>query len=201
MDESASHSTANQSGESENQFPHLEFTSPVKLKRQVICQIPFFWQSMYPLIIFDWNCTLFQTLRKERRGQRTLELIQQDKGIDEQIQEAAIDKSMSFENSVIGKYSIWRRDYESPNADAILKLMRDQIIMAKAYANIAKSKNATKLYVFLMQQCGENQRVIGKATSDTDLPSRYAFTFLLSICALVRHCNLCLNLLPSIFLG
>lgn len=96
------------------------------------------------------------------------------------MQEAAIEKSMSFENSVIGKYSIWRRDYESPNADAILKLMRDQIIMAKAYANIAKSQNVTNLYVFLMQQCGENQRVIGKATSDADLPSRYFFTFLLS---------------------
>ncbi|KFK30437.1 hypothetical protein AALP_AA7G260900 [Arabis alpina] len=145
MEESANHSTTNQSSESENQFPHVEFTSPAKLKRQI--------------------------LRKERRGQRTLELIQQDKETDEQMQEAAIEKSMSFENSVIGKYSIWRRDYESPNADAILKLMRDQIIMAKAYANIAKSKNATNLYVFLMQQCGENQRVIGKATSDADLPS------------------------------
>lgn len=122
----------------------------------------------------------FQILRQERRGQRTLELIQQEKETDEQMQEAAIEKSMSFENSVIGKYSIWRRDYESPNADAILKLMRDQIIMAKAYANIAKSKNVTNLYVFLMQQCGENQRVIGKATSDAELPPRYFFTFLLS---------------------
>lgn len=110
-----------------------------------------------------------------------MDLIQQDKETDEQMQEAAIEKSMSFENSVIGKYSIWRRDYESPNADAILKLMRDQIIMAKAYANIAKSKNATNLYVFLMQQCGENQRVIGKATSDADLPPRYFFTILLSV--------------------
>lgn len=122
----------------------------------------------------------FQILRQERRGQRTLELIQQEKETDEQMKEAAIEKSVSFENSVIGKYSIWRRDYESPNADAILKLMRDQIIMAKAYANIAKSKNVTNLYVFLMQQCGENQRVIGKATSDAELPPRYFFAFLLS---------------------
>ncbi|KAG7623320.1 Nucleotide-diphospho-sugar transferase [Arabidopsis suecica] len=145
MEDNASHSTTNQTDESENQFPNVDFASPAKLKRQI--------------------------LRQERRGQRTLELIRQEKETDEQMQEAAIQKSMSFENSVIGKYSIWRRDYESPNADAILKLMRDQIIMAKAYANIAKSKNVTNLYVFLMQQCGENKRVIGKATSDADLPS------------------------------
>ncbi|KAL1190181.1 putative galacturonosyltransferase 3 [Cardamine amara subsp. amara] len=145
MEQSGNHSITNQSGESDSQFPHVEFASPAKLKRQI--------------------------LRQERRGQRTQELIQQEKETDEQMQEAAIEKSMSFENSVIGKYSIWRRDYESPNADAILKLMRDQIIMAKAYANIAKSKNATNLYVFLKQQCRENQHVIGKATFDADLPS------------------------------
>ncbi|KAF2531562.1 hypothetical protein F2Q70_00033663 [Brassica cretica] len=132
--------------QTDNHFPHVEFTSPAKLKRQ--------------------------SLRQERRAQRTLELIQQDKESDKQMQEAAIHKSMTFENSLVGKYSIWRRDYESPNADAILKLMRDQIIMAKAYAHIAKSKNASNLYLFLTQQSRENQRVLGKATSDADLPSR-----------------------------
>ncbi|KAL0891762.1 hypothetical protein Bca101_015745 [Brassica carinata] len=146
MEEIPSFSTTNQSGGTENQFPHLEFTSPAKLKRQ--------------------------SLRQERRAQRTLDLIQQDQESDKQMQEAAIHKSMTFENSVVGKYSIWRRDYESPNADAILKLMRDQIIMAKAYAHIAKSKNASNLYLFLMQQSRENQLVLGKATSDADLPSR-----------------------------
>ncbi|CAN7027636.1 hypothetical protein IGI04_025379 [Brassica rapa subsp. trilocularis] len=143
MEESASYSSTNQT---ENHFPHVEFTSPAKLKRQ--------------------------SLRQERRAQRTLELIQQDKESDKQMQEAAIHKSMTFENSLVGKYSIWRRDFESPNADAILKLMRDQIIMAKAYAHIAKSKNASNLYLFLMQQSRENQLVLGKATSDADLPSR-----------------------------
>ncbi|XP_013731890.1 probable galacturonosyltransferase 3 isoform X1 [Brassica napus] len=143
MEESASYSSTNQT---ENHFPHVEFTSPAKLNRQ--------------------------SLRQERRAQRTLELIQQDKESDKQMQEAAIHKSMIFENSLVGKYSIWRRDFESPNADAILKLMRDQIIMAKAYAHIAKSKNASNLYLFLMQQSRENQRVLGKATSDADLPSR-----------------------------
>ncbi|XP_056860371.1 probable galacturonosyltransferase 3 [Raphanus sativus] len=142
----ATYSTTNQSGETDNHFPHMEFTSPAKLKRQ--------------------------SLRQERRAQRTLDLIQHDKESDHQMQEAAIHKSITFENSVVGKYSIWRRDYESPNADAILKLMRDQIIMAKAYSHIAKSKNATNLYLFLMQQSRENQRVLGKATSDADLPSR-----------------------------
>lgn len=43
MEDSASHSTTNQSDETESQFPHVEFASPAQLKRQVICQIAFFF--------------------------------------------------------------------------------------------------------------------------------------------------------------
>ena len=112
------------------------------------------------------------------------------------MQEAAIHKSMTFENSLVGKYSIWRRDFESPNADAILKLMRDQIIMAKAYAHIAKSKNASKLYLFLMHQSRENQRVLGKATSDADLPSRYLFFFFFYHIPLLSNQQSLFNFIP-----
>lgn len=192
-DNAATYSTTNQSGETDNHFPHMEFTSPAKLKRQVISLSHTPFLLLTRIVTLVYFCIPFQSLRQERRAQRTLDLIQHDKESDHQMQEAAIHKSITFENSVVGKYSIWRRDYESPNADAILKLMRDQIIMAKAYSHIAKSKNATNLYLFLMQQSRENQRVLGKATSDSDLPSRYfSFFYILLVCMGCSTINLLL---------
>ncbi|XP_021903700.1 probable galacturonosyltransferase 3 isoform X3 [Carica papaya] len=135
-----------QSGESQNQHPHLTTMSPIKLKRRM--------------------------LRQNRRKLRTSELIQRDKDMDEQMQEAAIGRSRTLDNLSQGKYSIWRRDYESPNSDSTLKLMRDQIIMAKAYANIAKSNNESTIYDSLMKHSRESQHVIEEANSDAELPQR-----------------------------
>ncbi|EEF28486.1 Glycosyltransferase QUASIMODO1, putative [Ricinus communis] len=110
-----------------------------------------------------------QEMRRKRRDLRTALLIQQDKEADNQTRAAAIKRSESLDTTVSGKYSIWRRDYENPNSDSILKLMRDQIIMAKAYANIAKSNNKTSLYDSLMKHFRESKRAIGEATSDAEL--------------------------------
>uniref|UniRef100_A0A5B7BPM4 Hexosyltransferase n=1 Tax=Davidia involucrata TaxID=16924 RepID=A0A5B7BPM4_DAVIN len=123
--------------------PQLSTMSPVKLKRR--------------------------RLRQERRNLRTAVLIQQDKQIDNQMQAAAIERAKEFDTTVKGKYSIWRREYENPNSDSTLKLMRDQIIMAKAYANIAKAKNETGLYDALMKHSRESQRAIGEASTDAEL--------------------------------
>ena len=54
---------------------------------------------------------------------------------------AEIENLKNMDTVVKGKYCIWRRDFENPYSNSTLKLMRDQIIMAKAYANIAKAKN------------------------------------------------------------
>lgn len=111
-----------------------------------------------------------QTARKDRRVLRTSVLIQQDKGAaDSQTEATAFIWSKSLDTSIKGKYSIWRRDFDSPNSDSTLKLMRDQIIMAKAYANIAKSNNVTTLYNSLMKQSRESQLAIGEAMSDAEL--------------------------------
>ncbi|KAJ8767010.1 hypothetical protein K2173_012519 [Erythroxylum novogranatense] len=67
------------------------------------------------------------------------------------------------ENTVFGG------ETTSPHSDSMLKLMRDQIIMAKAYANIAKSKNETGLYNSLVKHFRESQHAIGEANSDTEL--------------------------------
>ncbi|WCJ40012.1 galacturonosyltransferase 3 [Euphorbia peplus] len=114
-------------------------------------------------------------MRLRRRDLRTALLIQQDKEADEQIRLAAIKRSGSLDTTLKGKYSIWRRDFENPNSESVLNLMRDQIIMAKAYANIAKSDNEVTLYNTLIKHYRESQRVVGEATSDAELlPSALA---------------------------
>lgn len=116
-------------------------------------------------------------MRQERRDLRTAQLIQQNKETDYQMAAAAaVERSMSLDTTVKGKYSIWRRDYDSPNSDSTLKLMRDQIVMAKAYANIAKSKNESDLYNSLMQYSRESRHAIGEAISDAELHPRYFYS-------------------------
>ncbi|KAM7258591.1 hypothetical protein ACFE04_014332 [Oxalis oulophora] len=112
---------------------------------------------------------LRQTMRQKRRELRTTELIQKDNVTDTNVQLVAIKQTTSLEASGKGKYSIWRRDFEPPNSDSTLKLMRDQVIMAKAYANIAKSKNETSIYNSLMKHSRQNLRAIGEANSDAEL--------------------------------
>lgn len=116
-------------------------------------------------------------MRQERRDLRTAQLIQQNKETDYQMAAAAaVERSMSLDTTVKGKYSIWRRDYDNPNSDSTLKLMRDQIVMAKAYAHIAKSKNESDLYNSLMQQSRESRHAIGEAISDAELHPRYIYS-------------------------
>lgn len=111
-------------------------------------------------------------MRQERKQARTSYLMELDKDTEYQMQAEAIERSIKFNTTVRGKYSIWRRDYESANADSTLKLMRDQIIMAKVYASIALSKNEIDLYSSLMKPVKESQYAIGEATSDADLHPR-----------------------------
>ncbi|KAL0334494.1 UNVERIFIED_CONTAM: putative serine/threonine-protein kinase PIX13 [Sesamum radiatum] len=113
-----------------------------------------------------------QRLRRERRERRTADLIKQDKEMDNQMQEAAIEQARELDTTIRGKYSIWRKEYENPNSDSTVKLMRDQIIMAKAYAAIAKSKNETVLYDSLIKHSRESQLAIGEAITDAELHPR-----------------------------
>ncbi|KAL2254954.1 UNVERIFIED_CONTAM: putative galacturonosyltransferase 3 [Sesamum indicum] len=110
-----------------------------------------------------------QRLRRERRERRAADLIKQDKEMDDRMQEAAIEQARELDTTIRGKYSIWRKEYENPNSDSTVKLMRDQIIMAKAYAAIAKSKNETVLYDSLIKHSRESQLAIGEAITDAEL--------------------------------
>ncbi|KAF8406709.1 hypothetical protein HHK36_008801 [Tetracentron sinense] len=111
-------------------------------------------------------------LRQERKELRTAELVLQDKETENQMQAAAIERSKELNTTIKGKYSIWRREYINPNSDSTLKLMLDQIIMAKAYGSIARSKNKLGLYDSLMKHVKESQHAIGEAGSDAELRPR-----------------------------
>ncbi|KAM0945177.1 putative polygalacturonate 4-alpha-galacturonosyltransferase [Dioscorea sansibarensis] len=110
-----------------------------------------------------------QILRQKRREQRVAELTEVSDDAEFQMQAAAIQRSRQFKNINRGKYSIWRREYQSPNSDSTLKLMKDQIIMAKVYASIARLKKNFELADSLMGYIRQNQMVIGDANSDAEL--------------------------------
>lgn len=120
--------------------------------------------------IFDF--ALLQQLREKRREKRASELIQRDDEAIIKLENAAMERSKSVDSSVLGKYSIWRKENENENSDSTVRLMRDQIIMARVYLGIAKMKNKLDFYQQLQTRLKESQRALGDASADTDLHQR-----------------------------
>eukprot|EP00252_Welwitschia_mirabilis_P027439 TRINITY_DN9405_c0_g2_i2.p1 TRINITY_DN9405_c0_g2~~TRINITY_DN9405_c0_g2_i2.p1 ORF type:complete len:535 (+),score=90.46 TRINITY_DN9405_c0_g2_i2:751-2355(+) len=113
---------------------------------------------------------LLQQLRQKRREKRAMELLQQDEEERVKLENAAIERSKEVDSAVLGKYSIWRRDNENENSDSTVRLIRDQLIMARVYSSIARAKNSNEMYNELMSHIKESQRALGEATQDSDLP-------------------------------
>ncbi|KAK1325118.1 Polygalacturonate 4-alpha-galacturonosyltransferase [Acorus calamus] len=109
-------------------------------------------------------------LREKRREKRAAELVQQDDEARVKLENAAIERSKAVDSAILGKYSIWRRENENENSDSTVRLMRDQMIMARVYSVIAKSSNKLKLHEELSNRLKESQRALGEAISDSDLP-------------------------------
>lgn len=110
-----------------------------------------------------------QRLRQMRREKRTAELINMSEETELEIRATAIKRSKEFNSSAKGRYSIWRIEYQNPNTDSTLKLMKDQIVMAKTYASIARSMRKIDLYDSLFKHIRESQNAIGDAITDADL--------------------------------
>ncbi|OVA00168.1 Glycosyl transferase [Macleaya cordata] len=108
-------------------------------------------------------------LREKRREKRASQLVQQDDEAIVKLENAAIERSKAVDSAVLGKYSIWRRDNENENSDTTVRLMRDQMIMARVYSSIAKMKNKLDLDQELLTRLKESQRALGEATTDADL--------------------------------
>ncbi|KAJ4896306.1 Polygalacturonate 4-alpha-galacturonosyltransferase [Raphanus sativus] len=109
-------------------------------------------------------------LREKRREMRANELVQRNDDTILKLENAAIERSKSVDSAVLGKYSIWRRENENDNSDSNIRLMRDQVIMARVYTGIAKLKNKTELLQELQARIKDSQRVLSEATTDADLP-------------------------------
>ncbi|XP_020091794.1 polygalacturonate 4-alpha-galacturonosyltransferase-like isoform X2 [Ananas comosus] len=107
--------------------------------------------------------------RELRQEKRAMELVQQDEEALVKLENAAIERSKAVDSAVLGKYSIWRRDNENENTDIKVRFMRDQIIMARVFSVIAKSKNKLDLYQELLNRIKESQRAVGEANADSDL--------------------------------
>ncbi|KZV28858.1 GTP-binding protein 6 [Dorcoceras hygrometricum] len=108
-------------------------------------------------------------LREKRREKRAADLVKQDHEVTVKLENAAIERSKSVDSAVLGKYSIWRKEYENENSDSVIRLMRDQMIMAKVYVSLARMKNKLELVHELQIRLKESQRSLGEATADSDL--------------------------------
>ncbi|XP_019456989.1 PREDICTED: polygalacturonate 4-alpha-galacturonosyltransferase-like [Lupinus angustifolius] len=121
----------------------------------------------------QWSYSPTQQARRQliekRRGKRAAEFVKLDDEVIVKLENTAIERSQSVESAVLGKYSIWRKEMENENVDSTVRLMRDQIIMARVYLSIAKMKNKLELYQELQSRLKESQRVFGDRSSDADL--------------------------------
>ncbi|KAJ9171302.1 hypothetical protein P3X46_014689 [Hevea brasiliensis] len=108
-------------------------------------------------------------LRDKRRAKRAADLVQQDNEAILKLENSAIERSKSVDTAVLGKYSIWRKENENENSDSTVRLMRDQMIMARVYISIAKMKNKLDLHQELQIRLKESHRAVGEAMADSDL--------------------------------
>lgn len=110
-----------------------------------------------------------------------MELVHKDDEARVKLENAAIERSKVVDSAVLGKYSIWRKENENENSDSTVRLMRDQIIMARVYSALAKSKNKSDLYQKLQTRIKESQRAVGEASADADLHHRCVSASLISL--------------------
>lgn len=108
-------------------------------------------------------------LREKRREKRAADLMKQEDNVTLMLENAAIERSKSVDSAVLGKYSIWRKETDNENVDSTVRLMRDQIIMARVYFSIATMKNKTNMAHELQNRIKESRRALGDATTDNDL--------------------------------
>lgn len=102
-----------------------------------------------------------------------MEVVQQDDEALVKLENTGIERSKAVDSAVLGKYSIWRRENENEKADSRVRLMRDQMIMARIYSVLAKYRDKLDLYQELLARLNESQRSLGEATADAELPKRW----------------------------
>lgn len=111
-------------------------------------------------------------MKREKRDKRAVNPGQQDDEVIIKPENAAVERSKAVDSAFLGKYSIWRREFDSESSDSTVRLIRDQMIMARVYSSIAKSKNKLGLYLELLRQLKESQRALGDASTHSEIRHR-----------------------------
>ncbi|XP_002980359.2 polygalacturonate 4-alpha-galacturonosyltransferase [Selaginella moellendorffii] len=107
-------------------------------------------------------------IKLRREKERLLQLTKHDEKENAQLEAEAIERTKVVSRNIMGKYSIWRRE-DNENSDNLVRLMREQLIMARVYASIAQSRNNLRLLRDLKLRIRETTRALGDANLDSDL--------------------------------
>uniref|UniRef100_A0A7C9AEK3 Hexosyltransferase n=1 Tax=Opuntia streptacantha TaxID=393608 RepID=A0A7C9AEK3_OPUST len=124
----------------------------------------------HPSVLESPAVLMRRRLRENRREKRAADLTRQDEEAIMKLENGAIQRSKSVDSAVLGKYNIWRKEHEYDSVDSTVRLIRDQIIMARVYISLAKMKNKLDLLQELQSHLKESQRALGDVTTDADLP-------------------------------
>lgn len=72
-----------------------------------------------------------------------------------------------------GSYCLWRVEHKEKMKDFVVKRMKDQLYVARAYyPSIAKLPALDKLSLEMKQNIQEYERVLSETSTDIDLPSQ-----------------------------
>ncbi|KAJ7962270.1 Hexosyltransferase [Quillaja saponaria] len=153
--------TSNSTSEPKQPTPYLKKETPKGKEDKSSADHAYFVDSPAQLVR--------RQLIEKRREKRAAELVKRDDEVIVKLENAAIERSKSVDSAILGKYSIWRKENENENSDSTVRLMRDQIIMARVYLSIAKMKNKVELYQELQTRLKDSQHSLGESTSDGDL--------------------------------
>ncbi|KAJ0969093.1 hypothetical protein J5N97_021970 [Dioscorea zingiberensis] len=125
--------------------------------------------------LLDCQCSDdLEQLQKLRKTDRISE-VRPDSGVTGRKLLTPVKHSDQFNRTIRGKYSTWRREFDNPHPDSLLIFMKDQIIVARAYHNIARSKKILRLTNLLSKVIKESVRAVREANSDLELhPSAFA---------------------------
>lgn len=103
---------------------------------------------------------------------RLTELTKNDAAQSKKLEAAVISsRAKQVDNGSVGSFSVWRPQGLSTSSDTNVRIMRDQLIMARAYANMAMTHSDARLLLRdLKYRIRENTKVLEDVTVDSQLP-------------------------------
>ncbi|GAA0153608.1 transferase [Lithospermum erythrorhizon] len=108
-------------------------------------------------------------LREYRQRNHAVDMVKQGDEVTVKLDNAAIKHSKSVDSAVLGKYNIWRKENDNEKYDSTVRLMRDQMIMARVYISLAEKGKKQELATELQRHLKDSQQALGEATVDSDL--------------------------------